>query len=161
MTIENIYQKVITGNIYDFEVASAHNCKMYQQQTRAKDLPEIEARFISENHKGCCLHYGMALIHLLHEAGYRVYLTVTPEEDGGNHCSVLYFIGDEYYIADPVEDVIHGTTNQHMAIKYDTFVANAIRHEIKHVDIYGKCGDELFFTQTFLKDNALNLADLI
>ena len=62
---------------------------------KANEMPETERMYVEANHVGCCLHYSMYLVSLLHEAGIKCYFTITPEEDGGNHCSVLYF--DETY----------------------------------------------------------------
>ena len=149
--IKKQYEKVVTGNVYDLERANDHTCSLANSGIKAKDMPEEEAKFVKENHAGCCLHYSMYLIELLHNAGVECYFTITPEEDGTNHCSVLYK-GDngEKYIADPVADVKDGTVDRHMCIEYDEFVSKAIRNEISHYDLFGEHGEEAFFGAKFL-----------
>ena len=61
MEIKKIYNEVVTGCKYDFEVASKHNMEMISSDVKASDLPHIEADFVTQNHVGCCLHYGMTL----------------------------------------------------------------------------------------------------
>lgn len=58
MNIERIYNEVVTGCKYDFEVASKHNMEMISSDVKASDLPHIEADFVTLNHVGCCIHYG-------------------------------------------------------------------------------------------------------
>ncbi len=111
-------------------------------------MSETERMYVETNHVECCLHYSMYLVSLLHEAGIECYFTIIPEEDGGNHCSVLYSDekGDKY-IADPVMDIKAGTADKHKCISYVEFVKNAIRHEILHYDVFGINGEEAFFTE--------------
>ena len=146
MDITKLYEEVVVGNTYDLAIAGQHNISLSQTGIKANEMPKVEERFVKSNHVGCCLHYSMYLISLLHKAGIKCYFTTTPEEDGANHCSVLYFDekGDKF-IADPVEDVKEGTVNKHMCINYEEFVSNAIRHEIAHYDVFGLNGEEAFF----------------
>lgn len=163
MNIQKYYEEVVAGNHYDGAVAGQHNCEMWKAQTRAGELPEIEANFVRKHHAGCCLHFSMYLLYLLQQAGVECYLTITPEEDGANHCSVLYFDEEgRYFIADPVEDVKNGTKCNYIAINYDEFVRNAIRNEIAHYDVFGeRYRKELFFEAPFLKDCKIELSAII
>lgn len=162
MSIEKIYLQVIAGNHYDLALAGEHTARLYQEQRnqiRAKDMPKIEAEFVKTNHIGCCLHFSMYLIYLLKEENIECYLTTTPEEDGANHASVLYFDEEEgrYLIADPVEDIKKGTRSCY-AIGYEAFKEKALNNEIKHFDLE-VYGDKLFFIDflnypmEFKKDN--------
>ena len=150
--IREQYKKVVVGNRYDLPKAGEHTMSIMNSGIKANKMPETERMYVEANHVGCCLHYSMFLISLLHEEGKECYFTITPEEDGGNHCSVLYF--DEKgnkVIADPVMDIKAGTIDKHMCIPYDEFVENAIRHEISHYDVFGINGEEAFFNE-FLAD---------
>lgn len=162
MSIEKIYSQVVTGNHYDLAIAGKHTAKLYQEQRneiKAKDMPRIEAEFVRETHTGCCLHFSMYLIYLLKEQNIECYLTTTPEEDGANHASVLYFDKKEgkYLIADPVEDIKNGTQTCY-ALDYEAFKKKALRNDIKHFDLEAY-GDKLFFIDflhypmEFPKDN--------
>ena len=146
MDIRNLYEEVVIGNKYDLSKAGEHTMSIIQSGIKAKEMPKVEEMFVKSNHVGCCLHYSMYLVSLLYDAGIECYFTTTPEEDGANHCSVLYFDekGDKY-IADPVMDVKEGTVDKHMCIKYEDFVRQAIRHEISHYDVFGNNGEEAFF----------------
>lgn len=160
MSIEKIYAQVVTGNRYDLAMANNHTKSLIKcnKPIKAKDMPKIEADFVRENHAGCCLHFSMYLIYLLKEANIECYLTTTPEEDGANHASVLYYDEGKYFIADPVADVINGTVNENMAIDYNEFAQSAIDQNIRHFD-FGEYGEELFFIDflhypmEFQKDN--------
>lgn len=120
-------------------------------------MPKIEAEFVKENRTGCCLHFSMYLIYLLKEANIECYLTTTPEEDGANHASVLYYDEGKYFIADPVADVINGTVNKNMALDYNEFAQNAINQDIRHFD-FGEYGEELFF-KGFLAHTKIIIVD--
>ncbi len=146
--IRKQYEKVVVGNRYDLSKAGEHTMSIIYSGIKANKMPETERMYVEANHVGCCLHYSMYLVSLLHEAGIECYFTITPEEDGGNHCSVLYFDekGDKV-IADPVMDIKAGTVDKHMCIPYDEFVENAIRHEISHYDVFGINGEEAFFNE--------------
>lgn len=146
--IRKQYEIVTTGNKYDLSKAGEHTMSIIYSGIKANKMPETERMYVEANHIGCCLHYAMYLVSLLHEAGIKCYFTITPEADGGNHCSVLYFNekGDKV-IADPVMDIKAGTVDKHMCIPYDEFVENAIRHEISHYDVYGINGKEAFFNE--------------
>ena len=146
--IRKQYEKVVVGNRYDLSKAGEHTMSIIYSGIKANKMPETERMYVEANHAGCCLHYSMFLISLLHEEGKECYFTITPEEDGGNHCSVLYFDekGDKL-IADPVMDIKAGTVDKHMCIPYDEFVENAIRHEISHYDVFGINGEEAFFNE--------------
>ena len=144
--IKSIYEKVTRGNTYDLAQAGEHTNSILYSGIKANQMPETERQYVEKNHVGCCLHYSMYLISLLHEAGIKCYFTITPEEDGGNHCSVLYYNEKgEKVIADPVMDVKGGTLFKNMSIPYDEFVEKAIRHEIAHYDLFGINGEEAFF----------------
>lgn len=136
--IRRQYEKVVVGNRYDLSKAGEHTMSIIYSGIKANQMPKTERTYVEAHHVGCCLHYSMYLVSLLHEAGIECYFTITPEEDGGNHCSVLYFDekGDKF-IADPVMDIKAGTVDKHMCIPYDEFVENAIRHEISHYDVFG------------------------
>ena len=151
VNIRKQYEEVVVGNRYDLAQAGTHTSTLLNSGIKANQMPETEAAFVKENHIGCCLHYSMYLIALLHQAGVKCYFTTTPEEDGASHCSVLYFDEKgEKYIADPVMDVQNGTVDSHMCISYDEFVSKAIRNEISHYDLFGEYGEEAFFGE-FLK----------
>ena len=79
--MKKMYEKVVTGNAYEYEKANAHHAVLTQAKTLAKDMPQVETEFISENHCGCCLHYSMALYKLMKEAGIEAYISVTLEEN--------------------------------------------------------------------------------
>ena len=153
MSIKEMYLEVVNGNIYNLEKANAHTMSIVGSGVKANQMPELEAEFVKENHVGCCLHYAMYLIKMLHDAGIKAYLTTTPEEDGAMHASVLYFDekGDKH-IADPVADIKKGTVTEHMCIDCDEFVREAIRNEIAHYDLYGNYGEEEFFGSKFLRE---------
>lgn len=153
MSITKMYLEVVTGNMYDLEKANNHTRSIVGLGIKANQMPEIETEFVKKNHVGCCLHYAMYLIKLLHDEGIKAYLTTTPEEDGAMHASVLYYDEKgEKHIADPVADVKKGTGTQHMCIDYDEFVREAIRNEIAHYDLYGDYGEEEFFGSKFLRE---------
>ena len=141
--IRRQYEKVVVDNRYDLSKAGEHTMSIIYSGIKANQMPKTERTYVE-----ACLHYSMYLVSLLHEAGIECYFTITPEEDGGNHCSVLYFDekGDKF-IADPVMDIKAGTVDKHMCIPYDEFVESAIRHEISHYDVFGINGEEAFFNE--------------
>ena len=146
--MKNIYEQVTRGNRYDFPGAGKHNMEMIKSDVTAKDLPAIEQAFISENHYGCCLHYGMTLFKLMREAGYEAYIAITKEENPltgqktDNHVSVCYIINGERFIADPVETV-KGTDGNFLDIPIEDF--RKANGTIWIFDPYGEYGGELFF----------------
>lgn len=144
--MENMYAKIVTGNKYDWKIATSHNFEMYKAKVKAKDIAKIEFDFIQHNYVGCCLHYALALYNLLYEAGYEVYLVTTPEDDGDNHASVCYALNGKRYIADPVETVITGDFS-YIRIPFEKF-----KNENAWLKVFepnGMYGEELFF-ESFL-----------
>ena len=83
--IRKQYEKVVVGNRYDLSKAGEHTMSIINLGIKANKMPETERMYVETNHVGCCLHYSMYLVSLLHEAGIECYFTITPEEDGGNH----------------------------------------------------------------------------
>ena len=152
MSIEEIYNEVVTGGKYDFEVASKHNMEMFLADVKAADLPLIEANFVAQNHVGCCLHYGMALFAKLREQEVECYIAITKEENPtthektDNHVSVCYLKNGKRYIADPVESV-KGGKGLFFDIPIEEY--NKENGTIWMFDPYGVDGNKLFF-QEFL-----------
>ncbi len=151
MGIIGIYEKVISGHTYNLEGAQKHTGSLFKKRDkiRAKDMPEIEAKFVEENGFGCCLHFAFYLIFLMQKNGIECYLVTTPEEDGSKHASVLYKgeIG-RYFVADPVQDVKDETMCNFEIDPYQ-FMVSAINEDMRVYDLK-KTGDLLFFGD-FLK----------
>jgi hypothetical protein len=153
-TIEKCYMEVVNGNRYDYEKASEHNGKMIAEKVIAKDMPSIEARFVSENHAGCCLHYGMTLFKMLREHDIECYIAITLEENPithkktDNHVSVCYLKDGKKYIADPVEAVKAGGKRMYFDIPIEYYALT--QGTIWLYDPYGEYENELFF-EGFLK----------
>ena len=124
MNIERIYNEVVTGCKYDFEVASKHNMEMVSSDVKASELPHIEANFVAQNHVGCCLHYGMTLFAKLREQNIECYIAITKEENPNthqktdNHVSVCYLKNGKKFIADPVETVIVKKTTERLKLVF-------------------------------------------
>lgn len=151
-SIRKQYEQVVVGNKYDLSKAGDHTMSIIYLGIKANQMPETERAYVEANHVGSCLQYSMYLISLLHEAEMECFLTMTPEEDGANHCSVLYFNENgNKFIADPSMDIKEGTVDKHMCIPYDEFVENAIQHKISHYDVFGINGEKAFFNE-FLSD---------
>ena len=146
--MKKMYEKVVTGNAYEYEKANAHHAVLTQAKTLAKDMPQVETEFISENHCGCCLHYSMALYKLMKEAGIEAYISVTLEENPvtkkltDNHISVCYVKDGERYIADPVETAKTGK-GEYFDIPIEEFAK--VNGTIWIYDPYGEYGNELFY----------------
>ena len=148
MNIKKYYNEVVTGNRYDLDGASKHNQEMITAKVKASDMPLIEKRFISQNHYGCCLHYGMTLFHILREHMIKCYIAITLEENPithektDSHVSVCYIKDGKRYIADPVETVKAGKGEYYdIPIKYYMKEQGTIRL----YDPYGVYGNLLFF----------------
>ena len=148
MNIERIYNEVVKGCTYDFETASKHNMEMISSDVKASELPHIEAKFVAENHVGCCLHYGMTLFAKLREQNIECYIAITKEENPithqktDNHVSVCYLKNGKKYIADPVETVKTGK-GEYFDIPIDQY--HEEQGTIWMFDPYGEYGNELFF----------------
>lgn len=147
--IKKMYKQVVTGNRYDYKEAMDHNLQMMHRQVKARELPDIEAEFVAENHVGCCLHYGMTLFKGLRDAGYEAYIAISMEENPitgqktDNHVSVLYVVDGQKFIADVVETVKTGEVERFMQIKVNDFCRD---HGMVWVyDPDGEHGDVLFF----------------
>ncbi|MBR0350953.1 MAG: hypothetical protein IJH76_03955 [Clostridia bacterium] len=148
MSIQSLYESVVEGNRYDLIEATQHNKEMYLADVKARDLPLIEANYISHFHVGCCLHYGMALFYKMRMHNIPCYIAITKEENPethkktDNHVSVCYIKKGIRYIADPVE-----TVKTWLGDFYDIPIARYLKEykKIKLYDPYGEYGDELFF----------------
>lgn len=146
--IEKCYKAVITGNKYDYEMASKHNYEMFSAKVKASDMPTIESCFVSNTHTGCCLHYGMTLFKMLREHLVDCYIAITLEENPtthqktDNHVSVCYFKDGKRFIADPVEAVKRGK-GEYFDIPIDYYALT--QGTIWLYDPYGEHSDELFF----------------
>lgn len=147
--IKKMYDQVTTGNRYDYKEASNHNLLMMQRQVTARELPDIEAEFVAQNHVGCCLHYGMTLFKRLRDAGYEAYIAISMEENPitgqktDNHVSVLYVVDGQQFIADVVETVKTGESERFMRISVNDFCRD--NGMIWVYDPYGEHGEVLFF----------------
>lgn len=148
MNIEEIYRETVAGCKYDLEAASKHNMEMVLSDVKASALPHIEAKFVAENHVGCCLHYGMTLFAKMREQNIECYITITKEENPitnqktDNHVSVCYLKNGKKYIADPVETVKTGK-GEYLDIPIERYRDE--QGTIWMFDPYGAYGDELFF----------------
>ena len=135
MNIERIYNEVVTGCKYDFEVASKHNMEMISSDVKASDLPHIEANF-------------MTLFAKLREQNIECYIAITKEENPNthqktdNHVSVCYLKNGKKYIADPVETVKTGK-GEYFDIPIEQY--HKEQGTIWMFDPYGEYGNELFF----------------
>ena len=67
--IRKQYEKVVVGNRYDLSKAGEHTMSIIYSGIKANQMPETERTYVEANHVGCCLHYSMYLVSLLHEAG--------------------------------------------------------------------------------------------
>lgn len=146
--MEKMYKEVVTGNVYDFDRANAHHGVLIAAKTLARNMPKVETEFISENHCGCCLHFGMALFKLMRDAGYEAYISITLEENPithqmtDNHVSVCYIKDGKQYIADPVETIKTGK-GDYFDITIEKY--SKTNGTIWIYDPYGEYGDELFY----------------
>lgn len=117
MDIQEIYNKVIEGSRYDYDVASAHHKILISQGVCAAEMPRIEEEYLKQNHVGCCLHFGMYLFKKMREQGYNCFIAITVEENPkthemtDNHVSVCYSEENEWFIADPVKTLKEGVDN--------------------------------------------------
>lgn len=146
--MEELYNKVVAGNVYNYHRAYSHNLKLFKEKTVTKKMPGIELDFISKYHCGCCLHYGMALFKLMRDAGYEAYIAITAEENpithdmSENHVSVCYIKNGQKFIADPFETVRSGKI-KYFDIPIEKFAQ--INGTVKLYDPYGEYGNELFY----------------
>lgn len=150
--MEKMYKNVVTGNEYNYEKANEHHAMLIAAKTIARDMPEVETEFISKNHCGCCLHYGMALFKLMRDAGLEAYISITLEENPetgkmtDNHVSVCYVKDGKRFIADPVETVKTGE-GEFFNIPIEEY--SKANGTVWIYDPYGEYGNELFY-QGFL-----------
>lgn len=146
--IKRIYESVVSLGTYSFSRANRHNHEMFELEVSARDLPNIELKFLQENHIGCSLHYSMALLKLLRDIGVNAYICITLEktpfasQNTYGHVSVYYVFNGEQFIADPIISVQTGNNN-FFAIPFYDFLKENLKLWI--YDPYGIHGSEPFF----------------
>lgn len=139
------------GYYYDtgLKLSSQHNAELAKRQppVTAKEMPAIEAKFLREHKTGCCLHFSMALLDHLAQFGEKGHLVITPEPNGGSHCSVLIKDLDGLKVIDIVEIIKHRDVGSEQFIE----PLSSFKAKNDFVCIYeytdGRHGDEPFFTQ--------------
>lgn len=146
--MEKMYKKVVTGNEYNYQKANEHHAMLIEQKAVAKDMPKIETEFLTQNHYGCCLHFGMALFKIMRDAGLKTYISITLEENPitgqmtDKHVSVCYVKDGKRFIADPVETAKTGK-GEYFDIPIEEY--SKANGTVWIYDPYGEYGDELFY----------------
>ena len=104
--IGKIYETLTKRCRYDLDVAIAVNNELFADNLTASDFLKRNQRIVSSCHLGCCLNFSLCLMSMLKENGIHTRMVTTPEH-GGKKVSVAYKEkeGDEWYIADIVEDI--------------------------------------------------------
>lgn len=112
MNIKNIvnktYREVVSKGIFDIKKGNEPIGPIYNSELSI--VPHEMKKYVDENSYGCCFVFSAYILDSLYKNNINAYMIGTVEGNG-TRCSVLYQDGDEFYIANPVEDVEYFTDN--------------------------------------------------
>lgn len=102
--VSEAYKKVTEIGEYDVEEGN----KPINLEEKISNIPEKMYEHLISGGKGCCFVFSVALMKLMQEEGIETWMIGTPEGTG-TRASVLYKDQEEFFVANPVEDIEYFT----------------------------------------------------